>query len=59
MVLVSFRLSLASPSDSGCFLLPHAVLSQGGQQRGFWQVGDWCLVSPFDFLKVFCLVVAC
>lgn len=60
MVLVSFPLSLASPSDSGWFLLPHVVLSQGGcQQGGFWEVGHWLLLSPFDFLKVFCLVVAC
>ena len=44
------RLSLASHSGSGSFLVAHASLSQDGcQQRGFWEVGrSHGLVFPFD-----------
>ena len=46
MGLVS-RLPLANHSDSESFLVVHALLSQDGCQRGFWEaVGH--LVSPFD-----------
>ena len=41
------RLSLSDRSDSGHFLVVHALLSQGGCQWGFWElVGH--VVSPFD-----------
>ena len=58
MWLVS-GVSLASLSDSGSFLVVHALLSQGGCQRGgFWEaVGH--LVSPLDLSKLLRLVVAC
>ena len=47
MGLVS-RLSLASHSDSGSFLVVHASLSQDGCQReGFWEALGH-MVSPFD-----------
>ena len=47
MGLVS-GLSLAYPSDSGSFLVVHALLSQDGCQRGgFWEV-EGHVVSPFD-----------
>ena len=62
MGLVS-RSSLANHSDSGFFLVVHALFSQDGFQReGFWEVGrTYGLVSPLllTFPKFFWLVVAC
>ena len=47
MGLVS-GLSLANYSDSGSFLVVHALFSQDGCQReGFWEVVKY-VVSPFD-----------
>ena len=46
MGLVS-GLSLANHSDSESFLVVHALFSQDGCQRGFWEVVGH-LVSPFD-----------
>ena len=47
MGLVS-GLALASHSDSGSFLVVHALFSQDGCQReGFWEVVGH-VVSPFD-----------
>ena len=46
MGLVS-RLFLASHSDSESFLVVHALFSQDGCQRGFWEVVRH-VVSPFD-----------
>ena len=47
MGLVS-GLSLANPSDSGCFLVAHAMLSQDGRQRGgFWEA-EGHMESPSD-----------
>ena len=46
MGLVS-RWSLANQSDSGSFLVAQASLSQGGCQRGFWEVVGH-MVSPSD-----------
>ena len=47
MGLVS-RLSLASHSDSGSFLVMHVLLSRDGcQQEGFWEVVGH-MASPFD-----------
>ena len=40
-------LSLANCSDSESFLVAHSLLSQGGCQRGFWEVVGH-VVSPFD-----------
>ena len=40
-------LSLASHSDSESFLVVHALFSQGGCERGFWEVVRH-VVSPFD-----------
>ena len=40
------RLSLASHSDSVSFLMVHALFSQDGCQRGFWEVVRH-VVSPF------------
>ena len=46
MGLVS-GLSLANRSNSESFLVVHALFSQDGCQRGFWEVvGE--VVSPFD-----------
>ena len=50
MGLVS-ALSLANHSDSGSFLVAHALLSQNGhQQEGFWEVVGH-VSSPFDFFR--------
>ena len=50
MGLVS-RLSLANHSDSGSFLVGHALLSQDGCQReGFWEV-EGHMASPFDLYR--------
>ena len=46
MGLVS-RLSLANHSDSESFMVVHALFSQDGCQRGFWEVVGH-VVSPFD-----------
>ena len=47
MGLVS-RSSLANLSDSGCFLVAHAMLDRDGCQRGgFWEV-EGHMASPFD-----------
>ena len=46
MELVS-GLSLASHSDSESFLVVHALFSQDGCKRGFWE-GVRHVVSPFD-----------
>ena len=46
MGLVS-GLSLANHSDSESFLVVHALFSQDGCQRGFWEVVGH-VVSPFD-----------
>ena len=46
MGLVS-GLSLANHSDSESFLVVHALFSQDGCQRGFWEVISH-VVSPFD-----------
>ena len=45
------ELSLANHSDSGSFLLVHALLSQDGfQQEGFWEAGRiYGLESPLSF----------
>ena len=43
------RLSLASRSGSGSFLVAHTLLSQDGRQRkGFWEVVGH-LAPLFDF----------
>ena len=48
MVMLISGVSLASLSDSGSFLVVHALLSQGGCQReGFWEVVGH-LVSPLN-----------
>ena len=52
MGLVS-GLSLANPSDSGPFLVVHALFSQDGCQRGFWEVVRH-VVSPFDLYRNSC-----
>ena len=50
MGLVS-GLSLANPSDSGCFLVAYAMLSQDGRQcGGFWEV-EGHMESPFDLSR--------
>ena len=49
MGLVS-RLSLANHSDSESFLEVHALFSQDGRQRGFWEVVRH-VVSPFDLSR--------
>ena len=42
------RLFLANHSDSGSFLVVHALLSQDGcQQGGFWEVVGH-VASPYD-----------
>ena len=46
IALVS-RLSLANYSDSGSFLVAHALLGQDGFQQGFGQVVGH-VASPFD-----------
>ena len=57
------RLSLASHSDSGSFLVAQVLLSQDGfQHRGFWEVArhlDWSLLSPFDPSQILPVRVAC
>jgi len=56
MGLVS-RLPLANHSDSESFLVVHALLSQDGCQRGFWEVvRHVCLLLTFP--ELFQLVVA-
>ena len=54
-------LSLTHHSDSGSFLVAHALLIQDGcQQEGFWKVEmAYGLMSPLTFLKFFRLVVVC
>ena len=47
---ISFRLSLANHSDSESFLVVHALFSQDGCQRGFWEVVGQ-VVSPFDLSR--------
>ena len=49
MGLVSV-LSLANHSDSESFLEVHALFSQDGRQRGFWEVVRH-VVSPFDLSR--------
>ena len=49
MGLVS-GLSLANHSDSESFLAVHALFSQEGCQRGFWEVVR-LVVSPFDLSR--------
>ena len=49
MRLVS-GLSLTNPSDSESFLVVHALFSQDGCQRGFWEVVGH-VVSPFDLSR--------
>ena len=50
--LVSW-LSLANHSDSGSFLVVHALLSQDEcQQGGFWEVVEH-VASPFDLSQTF------
>ena len=44
------RLSLANCSDSESFLVVHALFSQDGCQRGFWEVVGH-VVSPFDLSR--------
>ena len=51
MGLVS-GLSLANHSDSETFLVVHALFSQDGCQRGFWEVVGQ-VVSPFDLSRTF------
>ena len=47
MELIS-RMSLADHSDSGSFLVVHALLSQDGcQPGGFWEVVGH-VASPYD-----------
>ena len=49
MLLVS-GLSLANHSDSGSFLVAHALLNQDGfQSEGFWEVGRTYRLSPLSF----------
>ena len=43
-------LSLANHSDSESFLVVHALFSQDGYQRGFWEVVGQ-VVSPFDLSR--------
>ena len=51
MGLVS-GLSLANLSDSGSFLVVHALFSQDRcQQEGFWEVVGH-MVSPFDLSQI-------
>ena len=47
-------LSLTHHSDSGSFLVAHALLSQDGcQQEGFWKVErTYGLMSSFDFSEI-------
>ena len=46
------RLSLASYSDSGLFLVAHTLLSQDGcQQEGFWELVGHVL-SPIDLFRI-------
>ena len=49
MGLVS-RLSLANHSDTKSFLVVHALFSQDGCQRGFWEVVEH-VVSPLDLSR--------
>ena len=42
-----YGLSLANRFDSESFLVVHALFSQDGGQRGFWEVVGH-VVSPFD-----------
>ena len=49
MGLVS-GLSLANHSDSESFLVVHALFSQDGCQRGFWEVVEH-VVSPLDLSR--------
>ena len=57
MRLVS-GLSVANHSDSGFFLVVHALLSQDACQRGgFWEVVEH-VASPLTFPKLLRLVVA-
>ena len=57
MRLVS-ELSLARHSESGSFLVVHALFSQDGCQReGFWEVVGH-VVSPLIFPELFRLVEA-
>ena len=51
MALVS-GLSLANHSDSESFLVVHALFSQDGCQRGFWEVVGH-VVSPFELFQTF------
>ena len=44
-------LSLANHSDSESFLVVHALLSQDGCQRGFWEVVGH-MVSPFYLSQI-------
>ena len=69
--MISFRVSLASHSDSGSFLEAHASLSQDGfQQGGFWEIGRtggisfrpfpnssswWWLISSMFLLRTSCV----
>ena len=50
------RLSLASHSGAGSFLVLHKSLSQDGfQWKGFWEVvgyEDWSLLFPFDLFWI-------
>ena len=54
MGLVS-GLSLANHSDSESFLVVHALFSQDGCQRGFWEVVGQ-VVSPFDLFRTLLVV---
>ena len=45
-----YGLSLANRFDSESFLVVHALFSQDGGQRGFWEVVGH-VVSPFDLSR--------
>ena len=45
-----FRFSLANHYDSESFLVVHALLSQEGCQKGFWEVVGY-IVIPFDLFQ--------
>ena len=52
-----FRFSLANHYDSESFLVVHALLSQEGCQKGFWEVVGY-IVIPFDLFQTVQLVVS-
>ena len=47
---ISFRVVFSQSSDLESFLVVHALFSQDGRQRGFWEVVRH-VVSPFDLSR--------